>query len=194
MSRLHGKPCWLFHGLCGLSQELSHIILQRTLCVLAAALLVECTIIWILCIYLFIYLFQGSFIYLLPDLNTVFSLPYPHLSFPIEHTVCSHIFCMTILECMNLVLIFCIIWLLWSKSLLGALEMAYWLKICSMAASMKTKVWIPKTHLNARWVYPEPVIPALRRQRWDPKQDGWTDYLYVLVCSFVAWQNTNKSN
>lgn len=54
------------------------IALRRTLCVLAEVLLAEYNVIWILCIYLFMCLFQGSFIYLLLEINpSLLSTPPP---------------------------------------------------------------------------------------------------------------------
>lgn len=61
-------------------------------------------------LHLFMCLFQDPFIYLLPDVNhSLLPTSHPHLSCPVEHTMCSRVFCTTLLECMNLVFIFYIV-------------------------------------------------------------------------------------
>lgn len=47
----------------------------------------------------------------------------------------------------------------------------------------KTRDWILRTHLNARWMYPATGHSSVRKAETGyPKQDGWPDYLEALAC------------
>lgn len=83
---------------------------------------------------------------------------------------------------MNLVFIFYNVWLLWSKSLLWGLGEESWLKYM-LHGSTKTRDWIPRTHLNARWMCPATGHSSIRKAEMGyPKQDGWPDYPEALAC------------
>ena len=75
--------------------------------ILAAVLVVEYTIIWIIS--------TSVFIYLLLDLNHSLLSPF-HLSLPVGCTVCSHALCINILEIYKSVLYFLYCWILIIKT------------------------------------------------------------------------------
>ena len=60
-------------------------------------------------LHLFIYVFISGFVHLFITRHQPQSSP--HLSCPVEYAVCSHVFCMTIVGCMNHLLLSFLYWL-----------------------------------------------------------------------------------